>query len=280
MSMTASQSVRVSVDTAAQIEKNRSRYQQLKAAAQGSQRTPPPATLRHEAAINASRIIHRELIPGAWYWATKLERGQMLRLLNPQASAGVSVMIWNADDTSERYNAGDTVKIQWTAELRKGRVLFSDMGRVLASITEDTCGRHDTLVGGSTAKSNFEKYGDASLRNSRDNLMLAAGKFGLGRRDLAPCITFFAPVSTDSQGCFVWNDGVLQAGDFVDLRAEMNLLVAVSNCPHPLAAAANYAPSGIEAIVWQAEPAQPDDLCRGLSAEASRGFENTDPLFR
>lgn len=276
MSMTA----RVSADVAAQIEKNRSRYQQLKAAGQGSQRPLPPATMRNEATIEGSSILQREVIPGGWYWATKVSRGQVLRLLSPQASTGVSVMIWNADDTSERYNAGDTVKIQWTAELRKGRVLFSDMGRVLASITEDTCARHDTLVGGSTSKSNFDKYGDASLRNSRDNLMLAAGKYGLGRRDLAPCITFFAPVSTDADGRFVWNEGVLQAGDFVDLRAEMNLLVAVSNCPHPLAPGANYAPSGIEAIVWQAAPAQPDDLCRGLTAEASRGFENTDLLFR
>jgi len=262
------------------IEKNRSRYQQLKAAGQGSQRPLPPATSRTGAVIDASCILHREVIPGGWYWATRVSRGQALRLLNPQATAGVSVMIWNADDTSERYNAGDTVKVQWTAELRKGRVLFSDMGRVLASITEDTCARHDTLVGGSTVLSNLEKYRDASLRNSRDNLMLAAGKYGLGRRDLAPCITFFAPVATDAEGRFGWNEGVLQNGDFVDLRAEMNLLIAVSNCPHPLAPGATYAPSDIEAIVWQAAPAQDGDLCRSLSAEAGRGFENTDPLFR
>jgi len=276
MSMTVSKSA----NTAELIEKNRSRYQQLKAAGQGSQRPLPAATSRTEAAIDASKILHREVIPGGWYWATQVSRGQVLRLLNPQATAGVSVMMWNADDTSERYNAGDTVKVQWTAELRKGRVLFSDMGRVLASITEDTCGRHDTLVGGSTSKSNLEKYGDASLRNSRDNLMLAAGKYGLSRRDLAPCITFFAPVATDAEGRFVWNDGVVQSGDFVDLRADMNLLIAVSNCPHPLAPGAEYAPSDIEAVVWQAAPAQADDLCRSLSAEASRGFENTDPLFR
>lgn len=275
MSMTVNRSA----NTAELIEKNRSRYQQLKAAGQGSQRPLPEATARTAAPIDAAKVLHREVIPGGWYWATRVERGQVLRLLNPQATAGVSVMIWNADDTSERYNAGDTVKVQWTAELRKGRVLFSDMGRVLASITEDTCGRHDTLVGGSTSKSNLEKYCDASLRNSRDNLMLAAGKYGLSRRDLAPCISFFAPVSTDAEGRFGWNESVLQCGDFVDLRAEMNLLIAVSNCPHPLAPSATYAPSDIEAIVWQAAPAQADDLCRSLSAEASRGFENTDPLF-
>lgn len=275
MSMTVS----MSASTAAQIEKNRSRYQQLKAAGQGSQRPLPEASARPAAPIDATKVLHREVIPACWYWAARVSRGQALRLLNPKATPGISVMIWNADDTSERYNAGDTVKVQWTAELRKGRVLFSDMGRVLASITEDSCGRHDTLVGGSTSGSNLEKYGDASLRNSRDNLMLAAGKYGLSRRDLAPCITFFAPVSTDTEGRFAWNEGVLQNGDFVDLRAEMNLLIAVSNCPHPLAPGASYAPSDIEAIVFQAEPAQPDDLCRSLSAEANRGFENTDPLF-
>ncbi|NGY05848.1 urea amidolyase associated protein UAAP1 [Solimonas terrae] len=262
------------------VEKNRSRYLQLKAAGQGSQRPLPAASPRGGAPIAADRILQRESIPGGWYCALRVARGQVLRLCNPQATPGVAVMIWNGDDTAERYNAGDTVKLQWTAELRKGRVLFSDMGRVLASITEDSCGRHDTLVGPSTAASNLDRYGVPGLRNSRDNLMLAAGKHGLSRRDLAPCISFFSPVGTDAQGHFVWNDGVLQHGDFVDLRAEMNLLLAISNCPHPLAPAARYAPAAIDAIVWRGAPPAADDLCRTLTAEAGRGFENTDPLFR
>ena len=270
-------------ELAARIESYRRRYLELKAAGQAPARPLPPLTVRDAAPLDPQRVIHRETVPGGWYWTTRLARGQALRLINRSVTPGVSVMLWNADDSSERYNAGDTVKVQWSAALRKGRVLFSDMGRVLASITEDSCAAHDTLVGGSTAASNLEKYGapcgDAGLRNTRDNLLLAAAKFGLSRRDLAPCISFFAPLATDAQGRFAWREGQVQAGDFVELRAEMNLLLTVSNCPHPLAPGDSYAPGEIEAVLWQAPPPTADDPCRGGSAEAQRGFANTDPLF-
>ena len=272
-----------SSDRAALAEANRKRYDALKAAGQSSARPLPPLSDRDAAAVEAARVVRRETIPGGWHWTTQLQRGQALRLLNPQATPGVSVMLWNAADPAERYNAADTVKLQWTAELRRGRVLFSDMGRVLASLTEDSCGTHDTLMGGSTARSNLTRYGstgaDGGLRNTRDNLRLAAGKLGLSRRDLAPCVTFFAPVRTDQGGRFVWHDGRLQPGDFVELRAEMNLLVALSNCPHPLAPGSTFAPADIEAVIWQAPSPAPDDPCRSLTEEARRGFDNTDVQF-
>lgn len=258
---------------AATIAANRRRYEELKAAGQGKDLPLPPPTARDGAPLDPARVIHREMIPGGWYWTARLARGQALRLLNPAATPGVSFFAWNADDTSERYNAGDTVKVQWTAALAKGRVLLSDMGRVLASITEDSCAAHDALLGGSSAASNAAKYGRDGLRNTRDNFVLAAGKLGLSRRDLAPCISFFSPVATDAAGRFHWRDGVLQAGDFVELRAEMNLLLVVSNCPHPLAPGA-YAPQAIEAIVHTPPAAGADDLCRHASAEARRGFDN------
>ena len=85
--------------------------------------------------------------------------------------------MWNADDTSERFNPADTVKVQWTARIGQGKLLLSDMGRVLASITADSCGLHDCIAGGSTPESNARKYGEASShRNTRDNFLLAAGK--------------------------------------------------------------------------------------------------------
>ncbi len=267
----------VSAQTAASIAANRQRYLDLKAVGQKPAKPLPPASARN-LALDAGRIVQREIIPGGWYASFALRRGQALRLLNPQATPGVSLFAWNADDTSERYNAGDTVKIQWSAELRKGRLLFSDMGRVMLALIEDSCGAHDALVGGSTATSNTERHGDAVLRNTRDNLVLAAGKLGLGRRDVGPCVTFFAPVVTDAEGRFHWQDGRVQAGDFVDLRAEMNLQVAISNCPHPLAPGA-YAPQAIEAMVWNTPAPAADDLCRTLSAEAQRGYENTDAVF-
>ncbi|MBI1182393.1 MAG: DUF1989 domain-containing protein [Alphaproteobacteria bacterium] len=228
--------------------------------------------------LDARLTLRRETIPGGWYWSTVVPRGQTLRIVNG-GTGSVSALFWNADDTSERYNAGDTVKVQWHSRLSRGRVLFSDMGRVLMSITDDSCGRHDFIAGGSTPASNGRKYGDPHLRNSRDNFRLAVGKYGMGVKDVPPCVTFFAGVSTADDGRFQWTGGHDRAGDFVDLRAEMNVLAVLSNCPHPLDPSPGYAPASVEAVVWRSSAPPPDDLCRTATEEAVRGFENTDPLF-
>lgn len=263
------------------IEALRKRYEELKAAGDdAAPRALPPATPRGSAPLSENDIIHRETIPGGWYATLTLTAGSGLRLVNTSGTPGVSLFAWNAGDPSERYNSADTVKIQWTAELRKGRVLFSDMGRVLFSIIEDTTGAHDTIVGGSTPASNARKYGDPSLRSTRDNMLLAAGKHGLGLRDLAPVIALFAPVIVDADGRLAWRDGIVQAGDFVDLRAELDLIVAISNCPHPLAPDTRFDPGPVEAIVHRLPAPEGDDLCRTATAEARRGFDNNAAYAR
>ncbi len=271
---------RISLDNLSPDE-HRARYFEMKAAA----REREAASDRLGAAtvqgppLPADAIVLRESIPYGWYWTGTLSRGDVLRIVNTSGTCGVSAMFWNADDTSERYNAGDTVKVQWNALLRAGRVLLSDMGRVLLSLTADMSGRHDTLVGGSTPASNAAKYGDRYLRNTRDNLLLAAGKHGLTKRDIAPCVTFFAPVVATDDGRLTWSSGDAAAGCYVDLRAEMNVLVALSNCHHPLAPGSS--PTGaVEAIVWRGPAADAADLCRTSGPEAIRAYQNTDALFR
>jgi uncharacterized protein len=259
----------------AEIAANKKRYDELKAAGQGkAPRALPAPTLRDSVPIEDTAIIDRETIPGGWYWTTRLARGEALRLINSSGLSCVSLLAWNSADTSERLNHADTIKVQWAASLRKGRVLLSDMGRVLFSIIEDTSAAHDTLAGGSTPATNNARYGTRDTRNTRDNFILAAGKLGLDRRDVMPCVSFFAPVSVDADGRFVWDANRRHAGDFVDLRAEMDLLMALSNCPHPLDPATTYAPQPVEIIRYAPEPAGADDLCRTASAEAVRAFEN------
>jgi urea carboxylase-associated protein 2 len=259
----------------ADIAAHKRRYEDLKAAGQGrAPRALPPPTPRDGAPIAEAAIVHRETIPGGWYWTTRLNRGEALRLVNTSGASSVSLLAWTAADPSERLNHADTIKVQWAASLRKGRVILSDMGRVLFSIIEDTCAAHDTLAGGSSVATNAARYGASDTRNTRDNFILAAGKLGLGRRDVVPCISFFAPVSVDADGRFQWEANRRHAGDFIDLRAEMDLLVALSNCPHPLDPALIYAPDAVEAVRYRAKPAGVDDLCRTASAEAIRAFEN------
>ncbi|MFM2045258.1 MAG: hypothetical protein RLY86_3834 [Pseudomonadota bacterium] len=256
------------------IDEYRRRYEALKAKGRAPKTLPPP-TDPATVPLDPATVLRRETIPGGWYWTTVLRRGQGLRLTNTSGTPGISLLAWNLADPSERYNSADTVKVQWTAALRKGRVLFSDMGRVMLSIVEDSCGRHDTIIGGSTPGSVLARHG-SPVRNTRENFILAAGKHGLGRRDVPPCITFFAPVATTAEGRFVWEDGVVRSGDLVDLRAEIDLIVALSNCPHPLAPGDTFAPGEVEVVVFTAPPAGADDLCRTATEEAVRGFQNTD----
>jgi len=258
----------------------RARYFALKREAEEvASRLPVGRQVQNPEIISPDLTLGEETIPAGWYWTARLMRGQSLRLINTEATAGVSALIWSAQDTSERYNAGDTVKVQWTARLTRGRLLLSDMGRVLASITEDRCGWHDSILGGSTRAGDARKFGeDPQRRNSHENFVLAAGKLGLGPRDVGPCITFFAPVVTDAEGRFEWKDGVLKPGDYVDLRAEMDIIVTLSNCPHPLSPGRRWAAKPVRAILWRSPEAECDDLCRVATQEAVRAFENTDAV--
>ncbi len=259
----------------AEIAAYKKRYEELKAAGQGqAPRALPPPTPRDGAPIADNAVIHRETVLGGWYWTTRLNRGEALRLINTGGQSCVSLLAWRAADPSERLNHADTIKVQWAASLRKGRVILSDMGRALLSIIEDTGAAHDTLAGGSTAATNAARYGAGPYRNTRDNFILAAGKLGLDRRDVMPCVSFFAPVSVDAEGRFQWNASRRQAGDFVDLRAEMDLLIALSNCPHPLDPSPHYVEDAVDVIRYRAALADADDLCRTASAEAIRAFEN------
>ncbi len=260
------------------IETNRKRYEDLKSAGQGqAPRALPSLTVPGAVPISDATVLHRESIPGGWYWHTTMCRGEALRITNIEGTSAVSLIAWNAHDVSERINHADTVKVQWNASLRKGRIILSDMGRVLFTIIEDSCGAHDAIVGVSNAISNSSKYG-ADHRNTRENFTLAAGKLGLLGRDIASSITFFAPIGLDKSGRFIWDGSKRKPGDFIDLRAEMNLLIALSNCPHPLDPEPSYAPGSVEVIRFK-PPSAGVDFCRAGSAEAIRAYENTDALY-
>ncbi|MGI4955854.1 MAG: urea amidolyase associated protein UAAP1 [Janthinobacterium lividum] len=250
-------------------EQHRQRYDALlaQARARSTERPNLPCP-----PIPTGAVAQSETIPGGWYWTALVRRGQTLRVANHSGSSSVSILLWNQHDTSERLNVPDTVKLQWTVRVGAGLLLLSDMGRAMASITGDTGARHDMLTGGSTAGSNARRYG-GTYRNTHDNMLLAAAKHGLDRRDIPPCLTLFADVRVGADERVAWH-GPAPAGSTIDLRAEMDLLVALSNCPHPLDPAPAYAPAAVDAIIWQAADPAPDDPCRTAGPEAVRAFEN------
>jgi len=258
----------------------RRRYEQLMAQARAVNAKRPPPTLKpNPREIAPKDIVSEDRIPGGWYCTVRVPCGRTLRIVNDHATPGVSALIWNADEPSERYNPADTVKLQWTARIGRGKILLSDMGRVLVSVTDDTSGDHDSIAGGSTSESNTRNYRAATFRNTRDNFVLAASKHGLSPRDVGPCVTFFAPVSTDAEGRFFWRENAISPGQYIDLRAEMNLIVALSNCPHPLAPGA-WRAEEVRAILWRSPPPEAGDFCRNASEEAKRAFENTEAVGR
>ena len=268
----------LSPETQAFMAEHRRRYDALKAAGTGvAGLALPPATLSDAAAIAPEAVLTDETIPGGWYTALRMRRGEGLRLIDVEGSGSAAFFAWSAADPSERLNHADTIKVQWTAKLAKGRILFSDMGRALVSIVEDTTGGgHDALSGVSNAASTRARYGTGAYRNGRDNLVLAAAKLGLSSRDLAPVIGFFAPVSVEDEGALRFAAEGKAPGAFVDLRAEMDLLVALSFAPHPLDPAAGYAPGPVRVVRHRLPEAGAADACRTATVEAARAFANLD----
>ena len=220
-------------------------------------------------------------------WSRVLKRGQMLRLTDLEGGAAVAALFYNADDSLERYNMPDTLKAQHIARLTQGFVLFSDMGRVLCSIVEDTCGWHDTITGHADAAMSWAKYGEGGYqrlrndfyRNTRDNFLVALGKHGLGKKDLTPNVNFFVKVAVGVDGGLRFVEGNSVAGSSVALRAELNTLIVLSNTPHPLDPATTYGPKPVALAVESGEPAGLHDECREKRPENGRGFALTEDYF-
>lgn len=250
------------------------RYEALRSQAQGA--TGITGFAQEPAPHGDERTIKREVIPGGWYSTLRLARGRRLRLTAPSGRASVATLMWNAEEVSERLNPGDSMKIQWRAQLGLGDLLYSDMGRPMASILHDSGAGHDALVGASEPAGTAARYGDPDLRNSRDNFRAGAAKLGLDRRDIGGCVTFFAPITVEADGEFRWGGPGPAPGASVTLRAEMDLLLVLSNCPHPLDPHPDYAPGPIELLVWRGPPTPEHDPCRTRCEEARRAFENLD----
>jgi uncharacterized protein len=231
------------------------------------------------------------VIPAGTHWSGILRRGLALRVIDLEGGANLSAVLYRQEDPLERYNMADTLKAQHTAHLTRNFVLYSDMGRVMASITADTLGWHDALGGVGNAQRFAKKYGaatyqtarNAMIRNGRDSLVLELAKYGLGARDLVANVNFFSKVAPAEDGSLRFVKGHSRAGSAFDLRFEMNTLAAFSTAPHPLDPAPDYAPKPVKLIAYRAYAADSsvpqDDACRASCPENTRGFINTDRLF-
>jgi urea carboxylase-associated protein 2 len=228
-----------------------------------------------------------EQLPGDSHWSGVLRRGMSLRITALAADANVAALFYNHEQLAERYNMPDTLKAQHTAHLTTGCVCYSDMGRILCSITADSCGWHDVLGGLSDAamieslygRTRFQEQRNACFGNGRDAMLGELGKYGLGARDLMANINFFSKVTVDQAGALHWQPGHCSAGDRIELRFEMDTLVLLYAGPHPLQQPLRFAPVSAELAAWYSGPAPRVDACRDRCPENARGFRNTEMMF-
>ena len=238
-------------------------------------------------ALDRSLIRFEEVVPAGANWSHVLKRGTTLRITDTEGGANVAALMYNFELFAERLNLPDTLKCQHTARLTKGHCLYSDMGRILVSITDDTCGWHDALAGWSTAKIVERKFGVKTYqeahndwhRNAHDNFVTELGKYGMDERDLAMNVNFFSKVTVDDAGKMSFESGNSQPGAFIDVRSEMNTLVILNTCIHPLDPSPTYAPKPVQLTIFTSLPPGPDDYCRKFRPENERGFILTERYF-
>jgi urea carboxylase-associated protein 2 len=228
-----------------------------------------------------------EIVPGGGHWSWRMPRGSAIRFVALEDGPNVSAVLYSALEKLERYNMPDSLKAQHTAHYQAGHVLMSDMGRSLASVTADSLGWHDPLGALLDNERLALKYGErryedarnGMYRSGKDGLLIEIGKYGLSKRDLIAPVNLFSKVSVDAQGRFQFARQHAKAGDFVELRFDMDVIFAISTAPHALDPNPVYAPKKVGLLAWRCGAAPANDACRAFRPENARALHNSDVLY-
>ncbi len=233
--------------------------------------------------MNETQVLYTDRLTGGCHWSLIMRRGTALRLIDEEGGANVGMLFYNPVNLLERYNAPDTLKCQHTFKLTRGNCLYSDMGRIFCSIVEDSVGWHDTVCGNAGKALVARKWGGHRYQEYRNDwhqdgvtsFLVELAKYGLGKKDMAANINFFSRVNVDENGDLRYAGNNSQAGDSVELRFEMDTLVLLHTCPHPLNPAAEYPRKPIQYQIRTAAQVAIDDYCLNARPENARGFRNT-----
>lgn len=209
----------------------------------------------YNSAKSPSQAIFRKEVKAGDYFLHRINAGQTLRILDLKGNQAADTLFYNAEDTSERYSAMDTIRAQGNVYLRYGSTLMSNRNNPMMEITADTCGRHDTLGGACATESNTVRYAldKKTMHACRDSWMLAIAEneeLGLHKRDITHNINFFMNVPITEEGGLSFADGISGAGKYVELEAKMDILILLSNCPQLNNPCNAYNPTPVEIIVW------------------------------
>lgn len=232
--------------------------------------------------MNDTQTLHTDQLAGGCHWSLPMRRGTLLRLTDLEGGANVGMLFYNPNNLLERYNAPDTLKCQLTFKLSRGNCLYSDMGRIFCSIVEDSLGWHDTVCGNTTQAMvtrkwgvrRFQEYRHQRHQDGYTGFLVELAKYGLGKKDMAANVNFFSRVGVDDTGALKFVENHSRPGDSVELRFEMDTLVLLHACPHPLNPAADYPFKPIQYQIGTAATVAADDYCLNFRPENARGFRN------
>lgn len=208
-----------------------------------------------ESTLQPNAAHTRETIGAGDYWMHVVKRGETLRIVDVEGNQAADTLLFNAEAPHERYSASDTIREQGNVYLGAGSKLLSDLCRPLMTITADTVSRHDTLGGACAAESNTVRYAldKKTMHACRDSYLLAVAEneqYGLTKRDIAHNINFFMHVPVTPDGGLTFADGLSGPGKYVELRAEMDVIVLISNCPQLNNPCNAYNPTPLEMLIW------------------------------
>lgn len=216
-----------------------------------------------ESKLNPADAVFRQVVKAGAGFTHEIKAGQTVRLLDLEGNQAADTLFYNARDPIERYSAVDTIRRQGKVYLTTGTQLISSEDNVMLTIVADTCGRHDTLGGACAAESNTVRYAleKKFMHNCRDTFLLqvcnhhipdpaTGAAVAMSKRDIAPNINFFMNVPVTPEGRLTFEDGISHAGKYVELRAEMDVLFVISNCPQLNNPCNAYNPTPVEVLVW------------------------------
>ncbi|MEO8188296.1 MAG: DUF1989 domain-containing protein [Burkholderiaceae bacterium] len=203
------------------------------------------------AASKAARKRYRQVVPAGRSWSGLMRSGETLRIIDLLGEQAVDFLVYSSADTTERYDAQLTLLTFGSTAVTKGTKLLSNRGRELMTIVADTLGAHDTVVGCCSAEANTVRFGEqaSQLHACRDNFLMELAKHGMSKRDVVPNLNFFMPVPVEDNGAIAIIDGLKEPGHYVGLKASMDVLCVLSNCPQVNNPCNGFDPTPIEVVI-------------------------------
>jgi len=198
------------------------------------------------------KIQYDQIVPATTPWSGLVRKGQIIRIIDLEGQQAVDTLFYNAHNHAERYSAQETLAAQGSAYIGPGTKVLSSEGRVMLTVTADTVGEHDTTAGACSIEANTVRFGHHTryMHACRENFVVELAKYGMSKRDIVSNINFFMNVPILPDGELAIVDGASKPGDYVELRAEMDVLCAISNCPQVNNPCNGFNPTPIRVAIY------------------------------